>query len=140
MAATVVEEDIGGYLSSLTTTWTEGRNIFLGFMPDKPNECIAVIDVLGFEPPAETMGRSDINVERPQIQIACRGPANDYQTPRLNAKWAYKNLRNLVSTSLGSDTHYLYIGTRSSPYYQGEDENSRHFVGFTLDVWKEPST
>ena len=138
--ATVVVEDIGDYLSGLSTSWAQGRNMFLGFMPDKPNECIAILEPLGFEPPAETMGSADINVERPQIQIVSRGPANDYETPRRNINWAYKNLRNLVSTSLGSGTHYLYIGTRSSPYYQGEDENSRHFLVFTLDVWKHPST
>jgi hypothetical protein len=138
--ATVTIEEIGDWLASQSTAWTAGTNLFLGFLPDKPDTCLALVDVLGFEHPAETMGNADVNVERPQVQVLARGPANDIETPKLNIGRAYKLLRNRTSTSLGGNTHYLRIGARSSPYSDGEDNNSRYIETFTLDVWKEPST
>lgn len=142
MAGTTVLRDMANYLANQSTSWIAGTNLFAGFLPDKPNTCIALIEVLGFEPPAETMGGSDVNVERPQIQVVSRSEQMDYETARTNSKWAYKTLRNKLSTALGSTsgTHYLAILPRTSPYYQGEDDNARHVITFTLDVWKEPST
>jgi hypothetical protein len=134
-------DDIASYLADqMSTGWAVGTNIFKGRMPDTPDTCIALIEVLGFEPPAETFGASgSFNWERPQIQIVSRAGKLDYETARTNSETAYQKLRSVygtLSTSSGVEFHLLDI--RSSPYYQGEDDNSRHILSFTVDVWKDP--
>ena len=135
-------DDLTTYLADqMSTSWTAGTNIFAGRLPNSPDTCIALIEILGFEPPAETFGASgtNFNIERPQIQVVSRAGQKDYQEARTNAETAYQSLRSkygTLSTSSGVNYHMLQI--RSSPYYQGEDENSRHIISFTIDVWKQP--
>jgi hypothetical protein len=134
--------DLTKYLADqMSTSWTAGENIFSGRLPNEPDTCIALIEILGFEPPAETFGASGdgFNMERPQIQVVSRAGKKDYEVARTNAETAYQKLRSkygTLSTSSGVNYHLLRI--RSSPYYQGEDENSRHIMSFTIDVWKDP--
>jgi hypothetical protein len=141
--ATVLD-DLGAYLSTaLGTSWTVGGNIFLGTIPDSVDTCISLIETLTFEP-IDTFGTTagDANlakIERPQIQVISRATQHDYETARTNSELAYKQLHGTYKLTQ-SGTLYLAIIARSTPHYQGEDNNSRHMITFTLDVWKEPNS
>lgn len=133
-------DDLTTYLASqMSTSWVAGTNIFAGRIPNSPDTCIALIEILGFEPPAETFGASgSFNIERPQIQVVSRAGQKDYQVARTNAETAYQSLRSKYGTlSTSSGVNYHLLAIRSSPHYEGEDENSRHIITFTVDVWKD---
>ena len=115
---------------------TSGLFISNGRLIDTPSTCIALIEILGFEPPAETFG-SRVNIERPQIQIVSRAGKHDYKTARDNAETVYAAIRQASTTISG--TKYFNLAIRSSPHFQGEDDNSRYVITFTVDAWKEPN-
>jgi len=131
-------DDLAAYLDTNTSAFTLGQNLFKGrFGPDFPSTCVVLFEILGFEPPAETYG-SAVNIERPQIQVVSRAGADAYKVARTNSETAYKVFRE-ASTSIGGVKYHL-LDIRSSPHYLGEDDNSRHMITFTIDVWKEPSS
>jgi hypothetical protein len=135
---TTVLDDVASYLDDNTSAFTLNTNLFKGrFGANFPSTCICVQEILGFEPPAETYG-STVNIERPQIQVISRAGANAYKDARVNAETAYKVLREATTSING--VKYFLLDIRSTPYYLGEDDNSRHMVGFTVDVWKAPSS
>ena len=135
---TTVLDDIATYLDANTSAFTLGQNLFKGrFGPNFEDTCVCIQEILGFEPPAETYG-SKVNIERPQIQVISRGGINAYNTARENAEIAYKVLREASTTING--VKYFLLDIRSSPHYLGEDDNSRHMISFTVDIWKEPSS
>jgi hypothetical protein len=132
-------DDIATYLDAETSAFTQNVNLFKGrFGANFPDTCVVLFEILGFEPPAETYS-SRVNIERPQVQVISRGASHDYATARSNSETAYKVLREKSSTTING-VRYLRMGVRSSPHYQGEDDNSMHHITFTLDIWKEPSS
>lgn len=134
-----VLDDIASYINSQNSSFVEGTNLFGGRLPDSPDTVICLVEPLGFEPPAETFGASgSFNWERPQIQVLSRAPKNDYETARTNSETVYKILRSVYGTING--TKYHLIIPRSTPYFQGEDDNSRLMLSFTLDIIKDPSS
>ena len=135
-------DDLAIYINTQSSVFTIGGLLSKGFLPDSPSTVVALIETYGFDPPIPTFGASgSYNWERPQIQVLSRGPKNDYQTARTNAETVHKILRNVYNTSTGiNGTKYYMIKPRSSPYYQGEDDNSRHIISFTVDVFKDPSS
>jgi len=137
-----VLDDLAIYIHAQSTTFTIGGKLWKGRVPDTPDECVALIEILGFEPPAETFGPSgSFNWERPQIQVISRAGRDAYKTARTNAETVYKILRSVHNNTTGiNGTKYHLLSIRSSPYYQGEDDNSRHMISFTVDVWKDPSS
>lgn len=137
-----VLDDLAVFINAASSAFKIGSTLNKGRIPDSPEICITLIEVLAFEPPFDTFGPSgSFNWERPQIQIVSRGGQHDYKTARDNAETVYKIVRNVYNTTTGiNGTKYHYIAPRSSPHYQGEDDNSRHLITFTIDVWKEPSS
>ncbi|MHA2046599.1 MAG: phage tail terminator protein, partial [Candidatus Thorarchaeota archaeon] len=137
-----VLDDLALYINSQNSSFTIGGSLWKGRLPDTPSTVIALVEVLGFEPPTETFGASgSFNWERPQIQVLSRAGKNEEQLSRDNSETIYKILRNLYQSTTGiNGTKYHLVGVRSSPHYQGEDDNSRHYYTFTLDVMKDPSS
>jgi len=137
-----VLDDLAVYIYAQSTVWTIGNKLVKGRLPDTPDTCVALIEVLGFEPPINVFSASNVyHWERPQVQIISRAGRDDYQTARTNAETIYKMLRNVYQTTSGiNGTKYHWIAIRSSPHYQGEDDNSRHHITFTVDCWKNKSS
>lgn len=138
-----VLDDLAIYITAQSTLFTMGASLVKGRLPDKPTTCVALIEGLSFEPPIETFGASGSfgGMERPQIQIVSRGGPNDYKKARDNSEAVFKIVRSVYNTSTGiNGTKYHMIKVRSTPYYQGEDDNSRHIISFTVDVWKDVSS
>lgn len=136
-----VIEDLCVYIAA-NTTFVEGDNLWGGRLPPSPDTVICLFEPLGFEPPTETFGASgNFGWERPQVQVISRAAKNDYPTARDNSEIIYKVLRSVYEATTGiNGTKYHMIIPRSTPYFQGEDDNSRLMISFTCDVWKDPSS
>lgn len=134
----VVLDDLGVYLAA-QGEGTVGTNIFLGSMPDSPDDLVALIEV-GGDPPVDTFGAvaGNINVEKPQIQVQCRAAQDDYSSARVKAESVYKNLHGLAGATLNG-TKYLSIDAVESPFNIGRDQNGRWLSGFNIILWKLPN-
>ena len=129
-------DDIGSVLSA-GGIGTLGTNLFLGFLPDKPDTCVAVIETGGITPHRAFRASAGQPVaERPSIQILCRAAAFDYATARNKAHDAYKLLEGYGDTTVNS-TRYLWIGARQSPFSAGRDESNRPICSCNYEVVKE---
>lgn len=136
-----VLDDLAIYINSQNSSFTVGGTLQKGrFGANSPATCNALLEVLAFEPPIDTFGASGSfgGWERPQIQVLSRSSSLDYEAARNNSETLYKILRSVYGTING--TKYHYIQARSSPHYQGEDDNSRHMITFTIDCWKDTSS
>ena len=93
--ATILES-VGDYLVT-NSIGTLGTNIFLGTMPETPDECVAVYENSGSSP-MFTMGPGGIVIDYPMIQIVARAGREDYPTARDKAE----SIRTLLASVLDS--------------------------------------
>ena len=114
-----------------------------GFMPDGEgvdDRIVAVVDIPGDEPPAETFvgaGRGPkLNMEAPNFGIRCRTPKDCYEDARELAEDIYVFLHNQVAVTL-SGTRYSLIQALQPPFNLGLDEQARWTVGFDIRCWKK---
>lgn len=139
-----VLDDIALFLQDTAGLGTIGSStnppiaISKGFMPTGPDQQIALIETPG-EPPLDTLGTvaGRINVERPVLQIVCRGVPDNYAAPRQLAEDIFQSLHGVPATVLNG-TRYLAIEALSSPTNLGQDDNARWEVGMNFMFWKEP--
>lgn len=100
---------------------TIGSNIFLGFNPETPDNCLCVIDTGGVKPSI------DIPDKMPTFQVVIRN--TDYENGQTNLETVRSTLhqhRNAVLVS--GQTYFYYIYLISEGGHIGRDENGR-------DVW-----
>ncbi len=130
-----VLDDLATHIAA-NTSFVINTDLFKGSLPDTPDTCIILAEIIGDEP-VETMGRSlgSINIERPTIQILSRGAKNDYLTARTNAETVYRKVHNIVETDL-SGTRYHLVEALQPPYNIDRDDNGRWLIGFNCNVWK----
>lgn len=138
--ATVVREIV-----DFLTTNFPGETIRGGFMPDGegiPDRIVAVVEVPGDEPPAETfVGRGrgpKLNMESPNLQIRCRTPKDKYEDSRDLSESIFQFLHNQVGITLGG-TKYNVIEALTSPFNLDTDEEGRWITGFDIRCWKKKS-
>jgi len=93
--ATILES-VGDYLVT-NSLGTLGTNLFLGTMPETPDECVAVYENSG-SAPMFTMGTGGIVIDYPMIQIVARAGREDYPTARDKAE----SIRTLLASVLDS--------------------------------------
>jgi hypothetical protein len=130
-------DDIGTYLVA-QSVGTLQTDMFLGWMPDTPDACVAVMEGIGDEA-LETFGStSATNIERPGLQILCRGAKDDYDAPRIKAEAAKDALQDVTNQSL-SGTLYQRISMRQPPSMIGRDENGRILISVNFNVHKDPN-
>lgn len=128
-------DELGTYLQT-NGIGTQGTDLFLGSLPDRPDAAVAVLEYGGLAP-EHTMGANTApDFERPRVQVLSRHA--DYTTARQKAEDAYRLLDKLTATSLSS-TLYLRIAALQSPTWLGQDQNNRHVVSCNFQVWKELS-
>ena len=98
---------------------TGQANVFVGYLPQRPNRCVAVIPTGGFE------SDSKLPYDNPSIQILVRGD----EDPR----WALDTAGAVYSLLQGKRNQDLPDGTRlisliaiqSGPAHVGKDDNGR---------------
>jgi len=97
--ATILES-IGDYLVT-NSLGTLGTTLFLGTLPETPDECVAVYENAG-SPSAFTMGTGGIVIDYPMIQIIARAGREDYPTARDKAESIRVLLASVLDTTISS--------------------------------------
>jgi hypothetical protein len=122
--ATILES-VGDYLVT-NSLGTLGTDLFLGTLPDSPDECVAVYENAGTSP-AFTMGTGGIVIDYPMLQIIARAGREDYPTARDKAE-NIRDLLALVLESTISGVHIMRIEPMGSVNPLGVDSKFRPLV------------
>lgn len=129
-------QELADYLTTQGVT-TSGL-IFLDWLPDRPDECLALYAGGGSAPELGFGSAAGVQFENPNVQVVARGTALDSSTPEALAWSAFNKLVTVQAQSLGS-TPYLMIQPLQSPSTLGPDENQRPRYSFNVTVRKELS-
>jgi len=119
--------DIGTYLQS-QGIGTLGIDLFLGLMPDQPDNSIALFEYAGSPPDLHWNG------EYPGLQVRVRNKS--YAAGRAKIDEVRKALHGLHETEL-SGTRYLLIKARGSPEILKRDNNNRTEWFINFEIIKE---
>jgi hypothetical protein len=122
-----VLREIGAYLQSQGIGTLEA-NLFLGLMPDQPDNCIALFEYAGSPPDLHWPG------EYPGLQVRVRNKS--YAAARTKIGEAMTALHGLHEQTL-SGTRYLLIKARGSPEVLKRDNNNRVELFVNFEIMKE---
>jgi len=120
-----VLEAVGDYLQA-EGVGTLGTDLFLAVMPESPDACVCVYETQGFAP-QETMGAAAFAVDRPGLQVICRGGRGDYPAAR-DAAVSVRNLLAALLETTVSGVHILRVSADGGVLPMGEDQNGRPMV------------
>ena len=119
--------DIGNYLQ-VQGIGTLGTNIFLGMVPDRPDNCIVLFEYAGSPPDLYWNG------EYPGLQVRVRNKS--YAAARTKIGEVMAALHGLHEQTL-SGTRYLLIKARGSPEVLKRDNNNRVELFVNFEIIKE---
>jgi hypothetical protein len=116
--------EIGAYLAT-KNVGTVGTDIFLGLMPDQPDNCVSLFEYAGSPPDLHWPG------EYPGLQVRVR--STNYPGGRTKIGEIVDLLHGLHEQEL-SGTRYLLIRARGSPEVLKRDGSNRveFFVNFEI--------
>jgi hypothetical protein len=120
-------KEISTYLQSLGIG-TLGADIFLGLMPDQPDNCIALFEYAGSPPDLHWNG------EYPGLQVRVRNKG--YAAARTKIGEVMEKLHRLHEQTL-SGTRYLLIKARGSPEILKRDASNRVELVLNFEIIKE---
>jgi hypothetical protein len=123
----VMLKEIGTYLQS-QGIGTLGANLFLGLMPDQPDNCIALFEYAGSPPDLHWPG------EYPGLQVRVRDKS--YAAARSKIREVMAALHGLHEQTL-SGTRYLLIKARGSPEILKRDASNRIELVLNFEIIKE---
>lgn len=128
-------DDLADYMTS-GGIGTQGTTLFKGYMPDAPDACTVIYET-GGRSPVHTMNPNagQSIVEMPRVQVVCRGPQNDYVTPRNKIKTAFALLDGLPQRTING-VEYKWGAAVQSPFPLGRDVNGRITVACNFDIVK----
>jgi hypothetical protein len=110
-----VDIDVAEYLQTLGRA-TVGTDMFIGFMPDNPDDCIVVRATQGLPP------NVIVNLEQPGFQVMVRNV--DHDAGRLAVDTIKTDLHQLTHTTLNG-LLYKRIDATGSYTFIGRDEKER---------------
>ena len=119
--------EIGAYLAT-KSIGTVGTDIFLGLMPDEPDNCIALFEYAGSPPDLHWNG------EYPGLQVRVRNKS--YAAARSKIGEVIEKLHGLHEQTL-SGTRYLLIRARGSPEVLKRDASNRVELFVNFEIIKE---
>jgi hypothetical protein len=119
--------DISNYLQA-QGVGTPGTDMFLGLMPDQPDNCIALFEYAGSPPDLHWNG------EYPGLQVRVRNKS--YAAGRAKIGEVVNELHGLHEQVL-SGTRYLLIKARGSPEVLKRDNNNRVELFVNFEIIKE---
>jgi hypothetical protein len=108
-------DDVADYLAS-NGVGTVATDIFVGFLPEEPNNCVAVLDTGGSTPDAY------IPTKSATFQVLVRSENYDVGKTKLNT--IRELLHRKTNSNLGTGSNYLfYILAMSEGGHIGREEN-----------------
>jgi len=120
-------EAISTYLAT-KQVGTVGTDLFLGQMPDKPDNCTVLFEYAGSPPDLHWKG------EYPGLQVRARNTS--YSLARTKIDSVVEALHGLHGQTL-SGTKYLLIKAKGSPEILKRDENNRVELFVNFEIIKE---
>ena len=125
----MIIDDVFEYLATNVTrvTLTKGTNLFKGFLPDTPADCVCIFDTGGAEPD------KDLPIGNPTFQVFVRNKSYATGHNIINQIYALLNRKRNVALVTG-ETYFYNIYALGNPGSIGRDENGRdeftvNFVG-----------
>lgn len=128
-------EAVGNYLAA-NGHGTLGTSLFLAVLPPDPDVVTCVYETPGYAP-VQTMGAAAWAVDRPGLQVICRGAQGDYPTVRDRAEAIRALLGAVVDTTL-SGVKVLRITPSGGVMPMGEDGTGRAMVSVNFDAMVLP--
>jgi len=122
-----VLKEIGTYLAT-KSIGTVGTDIFLGLMPDQPDNCVTLFEYAGSPPDLHWAG------EYPGLQVRVRNKS--YAAARSKIGEVIEKLHGLHEQTL-SGTRYLLIRARGSPEVLKRDASNRVELFVNFEIIKE---
>lgn len=119
--------DIAFYLEEQGLGDTKS-DIFVGLMPDQPDNCIALFEYAGSPPDLHWPG------EYPGLQVRVRDKS--YPAGKAKIEQIVRVLHGLHETDLGG-TRYLLVKARGSPEVLKRDNNNRVELFVNFEIIKE---
>lgn len=112
-----------------------GTTIFVGRLPDSPDNCTAIYEYTG-QQPLFTHDDPLPHIERPRFQVTVRNAS--YAAGRAAIETIYRELflRNVALTS----ARYLWIVPLQQPFYLRRDDNERVEFVVNFECMKALST
>lgn len=122
----------------LTSGGITSPTIYRGFMPEKPDDAVQILET-GGQPPVHRMSASPGNAveEVAGFQIIRRSPSYDRARASMNAIW---KLLDGEGDRTINDVRYLWIEARQSPFALGRDDTDRTLMVCNFLAFKELST
>lgn len=109
-----------------------GTDLFLGLMPNSPDECVALYEYAGAEP-LEVLVDNTATLERPSVQVMTRAGRNDYPAARALMVAVRDALTDITNETISGET-FLRVSQISSINALGVDENDRPRFTLSLQV------
>ena len=128
-------EALGTYLQT-QGQGTLATDLFLAVMPESPDACVAVYENAGGRPEF-TMGSAAWAIDRPAIQVICRGARGDYPTVRDKAE-SIRALLGAITDQTLSGINVMRVEVQGSVIPMGEDENLRPMISVNFDCMVRP--
>ena len=128
-------DDAATYLCTLgiTGVTSVGANVFKNWRPEEPDS-VTVLTETGGARPVGSMGAA-APVERPGLQVICRGAANTDPEARDRIYNVWRALVLVVDMDMGGN-HYRCIEALDQPAYMSHDHNERplYVANFVVTV------
>ncbi|HWP59532.1 MAG TPA: minor capsid protein [Candidatus Acidoferrales bacterium] len=116
-----VIDDIGQHLAN-NGFGSLGAEIFLSFLPDSPDSCVALIETSGTAP-EYTHDRALPWKDNPSFKVIARDRHPQLAKKRADAIWAF--LASVNDLTLNG-VRYFTVAPKHNPYSLGKDQNDRH--------------
>ena len=121
-------EDIKALLEAESSLALDfGTDLFVGDMPESPDNCICVMDTGGFAP---SIGP----YYHPSVQILVRGTVGSYSETIAQAQALCITLHAYYGTPSGSSFYYAGVWSLGDPFYIGVDENNRPLFSINFRI------
>lgn len=112
----MIIDDIANHIVDQGVGLTLGTDLFKGFLPDSPDDCVAIFDTGGIEPDR------DIPTGDPTFQIIVR--STDYETADTLINSIVDLLHQKRNSTIGT-TYYYYIYLLGEKGHIGRDAKNR---------------
>lgn len=113
---------------------TVGADVIKSRLPEKPIECVALLDEEGASP-TYAQNSTAVDWESPHVQVVVR--SEDYDVAKTRAQ-AIADVLGAVSNEVVGAARYLRVVLLNSPFQLDVDDSELVQVGFNLEARKAP--
>lgn len=132
----MILDDLSSKLATDVSELVVGTNLFLSYLPESPDLCVAIYEMPGGDPKHHMGGGLPAYEEQP-IMVLVRYPAGDYAAAR-NLTEKIRRALGVVSAVING-TNYLRVLGENTPVSLDPDPKQRERMVCNFTVYKEMS-